>query len=179
MLGLPPTPRRASRREPCRLPPEDRREAATEYQGQLVETRHRIPEPYVAVEVTGAAEATVATVVTEATEATDAAHALVVAEATEAAEAAEAAEALTAEAIDAMKVTELREALAARELPADGKKAELVVRLREAIRVATVAPDSCAPSSVAVEARKKRARGGSDETPAPAPTRSLRARKGK
>ena len=76
-----------------------------------------------------------------------------------------------------MTVTELREALAARELPTDGKKAELVARLREAICGAAVAPESRAPSSVAVEARKKRGRSGSDATPAPAPTRSLRARK--
>ena len=113
MLGLPPTPRRASRREPCRLPPEERREAATEYQGQLVETRHRIPEPYVAVEATGAAEATVATVVTEATEAAEAeaAEAVVVAEAAEASEAAEATRA--AEAVKAAEAAEAAEAAAA------------------------------------------------------------------
>ncbi len=57
MFGLPPTPRRAFGREPCRLQPEERREAATEFQGQLVDTRRRTPEPYGAAEVVEAAEA--------------------------------------------------------------------------------------------------------------------------
>ena len=45
-FGLPPTPRRALGREPCRLQPEERRESATEFQGQLVDTRPRMPEAY-------------------------------------------------------------------------------------------------------------------------------------
>ena len=71
MFGLPPTPRRAFGREPCRLQPEERREAATEFQGQLVETRRRIPKPYGAV---AAAEAAVAAEAAEAAVAAEAAE---------------------------------------------------------------------------------------------------------